>query len=359
MVAVSEFLDRDRFRPYVIAEIGVNHFDIADERGITPLAAARTMIDEAADAGADAVKFQSYSAERLASENADAYWDTDEESTTSQRELFEAYDSFGSDEFESLAEYTTIKHDVDFLSTPFDLHAVEYLSDLVPTYKIASADLTNEPLLEAVATQEKPVLLSTGASTLSEVARAVEILRDAGGPDLEVCLLHCVLDYPTDPRDANLAMIEHLDKAFPDCAVGYSDHVPPDDGMITLLNAVWHGATIVEKHFTLDKSLPGNDHYHAMDPDGLAQFVVNAEQVETTSGTRCKRPLAVEEDSRKHARRSLVANGDIKAGESIDRDKIRVKRPGTGIAPSMLDIVVGRTARTDINSDDILTWEMI
>ncbi len=147
----------NRTQPYLIAEIGVNYFDIAEQRGISPIAAAKEMVREAATAGVDAVKFQSYSADQLASKNSPAYWDTSEESTESQYELFAQYDDFGEAEFEEIATWTAENHDVDFLSTPFDFHAVEYLEDLVPAYKIASADITNHPLLRQIAQKEKPV----------------------------------------------------------------------------------------------------------------------------------------------------------------------------------------------------------
>ena len=347
-------------KPYLIAEIGVNQFDIAEERGIPPIEAAKKMVTEAVEAGVDAVKFQSYSAESLASENSPAYWDTSEESTESQYELFKKYDDFGAEEFKEIANWTVESHDADFLSTPFDFHAVDYLEDLVPAYKIASADITNHPLLRKVASKGKPVLLSTGASTIGEIDEAVGVIEDeAAEQSPEICLLHCVLQYPTDEENANLGMIEHIADIYPEYTVGYSDHVPPDDSMITLLNSVVHGADIIEKHFTLDKTLEGNDHYHAMDPDDVRRFRENTERLVKTTGGHKKRPIEAEEDSRKHARRSLVAAKDIAEGETITREHIEIKRPGTGIPPKMVNLVVGRVAREEIEADDILFWEMV
>lgn len=350
-------VDVDEVPVLLVAEIGVNHFDIAEQRDIAPLAAAKEMVREAAEAGVGAVKFQSYTAEKLATEDSPAYWDTDEEATTSQFELFERYDDFGADEFGELAAYAN-ERGVEFLSTPFDAGAVEYLDDLVPAFKVASADITNHPLLREIGARGKPVLLSTGASTVGEIADAVDVLRDEGDV-LPIVLLHCVLDYPTDADDANLRMIEHLKRAFPGTLVGYSDHVLPDESMITLVNAYVKGARVIEKHFTLDKELPGNDHYHAMDPADVRTFMRNVELIERTNGLARKEPLPVEMDSRTYARRSLVAIRAIPRGEEITRDMIAIKRPGTGISPTMLDLVVGRTATERIEVDRVIQWDQI
>jgi N-acetylneuraminate synthase len=349
---------KNRRQPYLIAEIGVNYFDIANQKNISDIKAAKKMVAEAATAGVDAVKFQSYSAEQLASENSPAYWDKSEESTESQYELFSQYDDFGEQEFQEIAEWTTENHDVDFLSTPFDFHSVKYLENIVPAYKIASADITNHPLLRCIARQKKPILLSTGASTIGEIDEAVRVIEEEVH-DPEICLLHCILQYPTDPENANLGMIEHLDEAFPEYTAGYSDHVPPDDGMVTLLNSVVNGAEVIEKHFTLDKSLEGNDHYHAMDPKDVRLFRKNIDKLITTTGRSTKRPISAETDSRAYARRSLVAATDINRGEEITREQLAIKRPGTGISPTQLDVVVGRDAQKRISADDILTWDLV
>lgn len=348
----------DQTEPYLIAEIGVNHFDIAEQRDIPPIEAAKKMVAEAAEAGADAVKFQSYTADRLASKHSPAYWDTDEEATESQYELFQQYDEFGAEEFEEIAAWTTAEYDVDFLSTPFDFDAVDYLEELVPAYKVASADITNHPLLRHIARTGKPILLSTGASTIAEIDEAVRVITEEAATS-ELCLLHCILQYPTDPENANLGMIEHLADVYPEHTMGYSDHVPPDDGMVTLLNSVVSGAAVIEKHFTLDKSLEGNDHYHAMDPSDIRTFRRNAERLVETTGRRKKEPISAEADSRTHARRSLVAAMDIPAGDEIQRKHLAIKRPGTGISPRQIDDVLGRTASVDITADDILNWDLL
>lgn len=348
----------DARNPYLIAEIGVNHFDIAEERDITPLDAAKKMVTEAADAGVDAVKFQSYSADSLASKQSPAYWDTEKESTETQYELFDQYDDFGEEEFEKISRWAEKNNDIDFLSTPFDFEAVDYLENLVPAYKIASADITNHPLIRHIARKEKPILLSTGASTIGEIDDAVRVIEEEIS-DPELGLLHCILQYPTDPENANIGMIEHLDRIYPGYTVGYSDHVPPGESMITLLNSVFHGAQVIEKHFTLNKDLEGNDHYHAMNPSDIRRFKQNMAKISETSGISRKRPISVESDSRLHARRSVVAATDIEAGEEITKDHLTVKRPGTGISPALIDIIIGSTPNTEIQQDTIIKFEYI
>jgi N-acetylneuraminate synthase len=358
LMNLDHIKSRDPFEPYLIAEIGVNYFDIAEQREVSPMEAAKIMVEEAAESGVDAVKFQSYSADQLASEDSPAYWDMEEEETESQYELFTQYDDFGADEFEEIAGWTKSNYDVDFLSTPFDRHAVDYLEDLVPAYKIASADITNLPLLRYLAEKGKPILLSTGASTIGEIDEAVRTIEKTS-PDTDLAILHCVLQYPTDVENANLGMIDHLSKVYPEYLTGYSDHVPPDDAMITLLNATVHGARVIEKHFTLDKSLDGNDHYHAMAPGDVRVFRRNAQRMTATTGAPRKEPLPAESDSRRHARRSLIAANAIEQGDRISREDITIKRPGTGIPPALIDVVIGRVAQRSIEPDEILTWESI
>lgn len=343
--------------PYLIAEIGVNHFDIAEKENIGALEAAKKMIKEAKKSGADAVKFQSYKAEKLAAENSPAYWDTDEEETNTQHELFQKYDEFGEKEFRELANYSE-ELEIDFLSTPFHKAAVDYLDDLVPAYKIASADITNLPLLRHIASKEKPIILSTGASNIAEIDQAIRTIKNKN-PNIEVAILHCVLQYPTDEENANLKMIEHLQKAFPNQKTGYSDHVPPDKSMMTLTNSWLKGAKIIEKHFTLDKSLEGNDHYHAMNPEDIKTFRDNISLIQKTNGQRFKSPLDVEQDSRKHARRSLVAKEKIQKGEKLTKDKMAIKRPGTGISPQKMDDIQGIKSTGNIEKGELISWRHI
>jgi sialic acid synthase SpsE/CMP-N-acetylneuraminic acid synthetase len=236
--------------------------------------------------------------------------------------------------------------------------AIINLEDLVPAYKIASADLTNHPLIRHIARKEKPILLSTGASTVGEIDDAVRVIEDEI-TDPRIYLLHCILQYPTDVENANLGMISHLNDLYPEYSVGYSDHVPPDEGMITLLNAEFQGADIIEKHFTLNKELEGNDHYHAMDPSDVRTFKENQNIVSNTTGSSRKQSIAAEADSRTNARRSLVAAKDVKPGTKLTRDHLAIKRPGTGISPTAIDRVTGKKVSQAINEDEIITWEHI
>ncbi len=342
--------------PYLIAEIGVNYYDIAKKENIDLLTAARLMIKEAANAGVDAVKFQTYKASSLASKNSPAYWDTRKEPTQSQYELFKKYDKLDYDDYGQLAEYANSLN-VDFFSTPFDEEAVDVLDKFVPAFKVASADITNKPLIKKIAHKQKPVILSTGAATISEIWEAVSWILEEGND--QISILHCVLSYPTDPGDANLGAIRELNRIFKWFVVGYSDHVPPDPEMEVLTTAFLLGASIIEKHFTLDKTIPGNDHYHAMDPEDIKKFRERIKKLKMIIGYGVKKPLEVEQNSRKYARRSIVAKRKIKKGEIITEDKITVKRPGTGISPVFWGEVIGKKASRDIEEDEILQWNML
>jgi N-acetylneuraminate synthase len=329
--------------PYLIAEVGVNHEN--------DLELAERMIGEVARAGGQAVKFQTYKAAKLASRESAAYWDRSKEPAASQFELFQRYDRFGRREYEALARCCD-KAGVDFLSTPFDTECVGWLAELVPAFKIASADLTHLPLLEAVAATGKPVVLSTGASTLEETRAAVRFLERAGSG--EVAILHCVLSYPTAPADANLAVISALRAAFPDHVVGYSDHVPPDPRMRVLAAAYVLGARVIEKHYTFDKRRPGNDHYHAMDEADLRAAVNEFAALRELLGRGEKRVLEAEQAARLHARRSLVAARDLPAGHVLAAGDLEIKRPGTGIPPQELPGVIGRALARAVRADQVL-----
>jgi sialic acid synthase SpsE len=332
--------------PYVIAEIGVNHEGSLER--------ALELIDLAKAGGADAAKFQTYKAERLASAASPAYWDTTKEPTLSQRALFAKYDRFGEPEYRRLAAHCAEK-EIDFLSTPFDLDAVDMLAPLVPIFKIASADVTNVPLLRRVASWKKPVMLSVGASTLEEAHSAVDLLASSGCP--EVAVLHCILNYPTDYPDANLNMIRDLQRHFPNHVIGYSDHTVPDPAMTVLTTAYLKGARILEKHFTHDKTLPGNDHYHAMDVDDLRRYCKQIALIASIEGSEVKGALANEDAARRNARRSIVLQRPVAKGAALSADDLTCKRPGTGISPSLWDEIVGRRAAQDLPEDHILGWD--
>jgi len=334
-------------RPYIIAEIGVNHEGSLD--------LAKRLIELAKEGGADGAKFQSYKADTLASKHSPAYWDTSKESTRSQHELFQKYDNFEPADYAALAEHAK-RCGIDFLSTPFDDAAVDYLQPLVPFYKIASADITNTPLLRRVARTGKPVVLSTGASNMDEIRWSVRTLHDAGATD--VVLLHCILNYPCENHNAHVRMITGLAEAFPDYLIGYSDHTVPDPDMTALAVAYSLGAVVLEKHFTHDKTLPGNDHYHAMDVHDLRRFVGRMGTIADILGeTEAKSPIATEEISRLNARRSIVLARAVRAGQALTEADLTYKRPGTGVGPQDWDRVIGMTVNKDLDDDHVLTWD--
>lgn len=343
-------------KPYLIAEIGVNFYDTAKVMNIPLLEAAKLYIDEAWKAGIDCVKFQSYKADTIVSKNSPAYWDTTKEPTKTQYELFLKHDSFGREEYSELSKHAHAKG-MDFTSTPFDYESADYLDEMVDFYKISSSDLTNLPFINHIGKKGKPVYMSVGAAYISEVDQAVRTLKEAGCE--EIVLLHCVLSYPTVPEDANLRVIETLKKIFPDVRVGFSDHVAPDDSMMTLATAYLLGAEVLEKHFTLDKTLLGNDHYHAGDPEDFKKAIRNFEWINTVLGSEEKTVLSCEQTPRREARRSLVLTRDIKKGEIIRYEDIMAKRPGTGISPQYTDIIIGKSVKMDLKEDTILTWDML
>ena len=343
----KRYIDTDNpfEKPYLIAEAGVNHEGSMEK--------AKLMIEQAAHSGADAIKFQSYKAEKLASKYSPSYWDTSKEPIRSQYELFKKYDKFWKKEYEELASYAET-FNIDFLSTPFDFESADFLEPLMPAYKIASSDITNLPFLRYIARKGKPIILSTGASTVSEIWRAIEVIREEGND--QIVLLHCVLNYPTAIKNANLAMIADMKRKFPDFVIGYSDHTLPDKIEEVLITAWLIGAQVIEKHFTFDKTLQGNDHYHSMDADDLEKLVKKIELIRKILGKREKHYLDSEIVARRNARRSLVAARYIPKGKVIEKDDIAIKRPGTGVPPDLYDVVVGSIASRNIEEDEILRF---
>lgn len=333
-------------KPFIIAEAGVNH------EGSMEL--AKRLIDEAAEGGAHAIKFQSYKAERLASKNSPYYWDITKEPTRSQYELFKKYDKFWKKEYEELKKYCD-KTGIEFMSTPFDIESANFLNDLMNVFKISSSDITNLPFIEYQCQFKKPIILSTGASYLWEIQEAVDIIEKHGNP---LILMHCVLNYPTPNKNANLGMIWGLKQHFPNHIIGYSDHTLPQN-MEVIHTAVLLGAAVIEKHFTYDKTLTGNDHYHAMDKEDLKLFWKKWEYTEELLGSFKVTALPDEEPARKNARRSLVASKDIPRGKVIEPSDITWKRPAYGISPKFYNEVIGRKTTQEIKEDEILQWNML
>lgn len=330
---------------FVIAEAGVNH-DGDLER-------ASRLVEVAAVSGADAVKFQTFSAERLALRGAPKapYQVQDALLKESQFEMLRRLE-LTEDAHRRLMELAQ-QRGIVFLSSPFDEASADLLDALgVAAFKIPSGELTNLEFLNHVARKGKPLLISTGMATLEEVMAAVRTVRDGGNERL--VLLHCVSAYPADPADANLRVMTTLEKSF-GVPVGFSDHTR---GVAVALAAVALGACVLEKHVTLDRTLPGPDHRASLEPGELLELVRQIRVVESALGDGCKRPSGSEEAIAAVARKSLVAARTIRSGSVLTEELIAVKRPGTGLPPSMRAQVLGRQALRDIPEGTVLTLEM-
>jgi N-acetylneuraminate synthase len=328
----------------VIAEAGVNHDGDVDR--------ARRLVDVAAEAGADAVKFQTFRADRVASASAPKaeYQLRETPAAETQHAMLRRLEL-------SREAHDVLKRQCDdrklvFLSTPFDEDSVDFLDQLgVPAFKVASGEVTNTPLLARVARTGKPIILSTGMAYLAEVQDAVAVLRASGNDALIV--LHCVSDYPADPADANLRAMATMREAL-GVPVGYSDHTT---GLETALAAVALGACVIEKHFTLDRSLPGPDHRASLDPAGLRGLVEGIRIVERALGDGRKEPVAAEMGHRSGVRRSVAARVDLAAGTVLTEPMLEALRPATGIAPAELPRLVGRTVKRPVGRGELLSWD--
>lgn len=341
---------------YIIAEIGVNYYDLAKKYDVSLVEAAKIMIAEAHSAGADAVKFQTYKADTLAVKNSPYYWDFDAVPIRTQYDLFKNYEFLTREDYVSIKEWCD-RLGITFLSTPFDLESTDYLYDLMPMYKISSSDLNNLPFVKYISEKKKPIILSVGASDLSEIKRSVECIKSVN--NCQLTLLHCVLEYPTPDYDANLGRIKSLQKEFPNEIIGYSDHTKPTDHMKIVKMAYLLGARVIEKHFTIDKTIQGkNDHFHSMDSNDLRELIAGLDEINTILGDEKLGVLASEKTARENARRSLVSTRMIKRGEVITYEMLTAKRPGTGISPSDYDALISKRAKTDIDKDTTLKWDM-
>lgn len=328
---------------FVIAEAGVNHNGDA--------ALARRLIDVAADAGADAVKFQTWKTELLVHRSAPKaqYQKNAVGGDGGQSEMVKALE-LSQDVFRELAGHAQ-RRGILFLSTAFDADSLEFLVGLgVPALKVPSGEIDNPLLLRPVARTGLPVILSTGMATLGEVSDAVDLLRRNGAGPLAV--LQCTSNYPADPADANLRAIPALAAAL-GIPAGYSDHTP---GCETALAARALGACIFEKHFTLDKALPGPDHRASATPEELAAYIAGLRTVERALGDGVKRPSAAEEDVKRVARRSLYLARDVAMGERLTGDAVLALRPEGGIRPMLVDLVVGRPAARPLEAGHRLDW---
>lgn len=333
---------------FIIAEVGSNH----DQK----LSQAFQLIDIAKEAGADAVKFQSFSADKYYSRQTPIAQYLKRfkliKPGESIRDLIERI-QMPREWHQSLAQYCR-KTNIIFLSTSFDLEVVDELERVgVPAYKIASFEITHLPLLECVAAKGKPIILSTGMADLADIELALNTIYKSG--NRSVILLHCVVGYPPKYRDLNLRAIKTMQQAF-QLPIGFSDHTL---GTISAVAAVSLGACMIEKHFTLSRKFFGPDHPFALEPGELRIMIKAIRDTEKSLGSGIKKRSASEEELYRLGRRSLIANCDILKGTRITQQMLGVKRPGYGIHPKMINIVVGRIARADIRADDVLTWEKI
>jgi len=327
----------------VIAEAGVNHNG--------QLKLAKQLVAAAAAAGADLIKFQSFAAGSLVAQGAPKarYQEVTTGSTEGQYEMVKRLELSRADHEELLAECR--RHGIDFFSTAFDAENFDMLTGLgLGMVKIASGEITNLPLLRYMTRLRKPVLLSTGMARLGEIEDAIEVVEAAGTPRDLITLLHCTTEYPAPPAEVNLRAMVAMKHAF-GVQVGYSDHTR---GIEMPIAAVALGARVIEKHFTLDHSLPGPDHQASLEPDDLAAMVSAIRNVEQALGDGIKRPTASEIRNRSVARKSLVAARPIAAGEVFTAENVGAKRPGTGISPMRWDEVMGRTAPRAFAADELI-----
>ena len=331
-------------RTSIVAEAGVNH------NGSIELAVQ--MVDVAAEAGADVIKFQTFKAEEVVSRHTPKA-DYQKSTTGNSETHLEMAQKLELDDAAHRALYERCQERaIEFLSSPFDLRSLHFLAgDLgVSRIKVASGEITNLPYLRHVGRYAMPVILSTGMATLGEIEGALAVLEQAGTPRKRITVLHCNTEYPTPMSDVNLRAMLTIGEAF-GVAVGYSDHTL---GIEVPIAAAALGATVIEKHFTLDRTLPGPDHNASLEPDELKSMVAAVRRIEQALGDGVKRPSVSEEKNILIVRRSLVAACDIRVGELFSETNLAVKRPGTGLSPMRWDEVMGREAPRDFAADELI-----
>jgi len=327
----------------IIAEAGVNHNG--------DLALAKQLIDVAADAGADLVKFQTFSADRLATRQAKKadYQCVTTESAETQHQMLSRLELSAKMHHELIAYCAT--RNIGFFSTGFDIESVDFLISLgINHFKIPSGEITNLPYLRHIGQFGKSVILSTGMSILGDIEAAIDVLEQAGTTRSLITVLHCTTEYPAPMAEVNLRTMQSMQEAF-GVAVGYSDHTA---GIEVAIAAVALGAIVIEKHFTLDKNLPGPDHKASLEPDELKAMVLAIRNIEIALGDGIKRLTPSEARNKSVVRKSLVASKAIKAGEILSAENIATKRPGTGISPMTWDAVMGRKAVRDFAEDELI-----
>lgn len=336
-------MNTDTNRVLIIAEAGVNHNG--------DIEIAKKLIDAAKESGADFVKFQTAKLESLVSRSAPMaeYQKQNMQTDKSQKEMLKDL-LLPFDSFLALARYCEIRG-IAFLSTPFDIDSIHFLDNLVEIWKIPSGEITNYPYLREIGRTGKPVILSTGMCELEEVKAAVRVLKDHGS--CRITLLHCNTEYPTPMQDVNLRAMQTL-REETGLPVGYSDHT---QGIEVPIAAVAMGAVVIEKHFTLDRNMKGPDHKASLEPEELCAMVQAVRNIESALGDGIKRPSPSERKNRDVARKSIVANRDIRKGEVFTEDNLTTKRPGSGISPMRWNDVVGLTADRDYEQDEMICVE--
>lgn len=326
---------------FIIAEAGVNH------NGSLEL--AKKLVDAAKDAGADCVKFQTFVSKNIVSKNAvkAEYQKQQTEPEESQQDMLKKLElSF--DEFVELNEYCKSKS-IEFMSTAFDFDSIDFLDGLeMGTWKIPSGDITNLPYLIKIAKLNKPVILSTGMSTMVDIRSAIKALKENGATELTV--LHCTTEYPTPFEDVNLRAMNTIKEEF-GVKVGYSDHTK---GIEVPIAAVALGATVIEKHFTLDRNMEGPDHKASLEPNELKAMVDSIRHIELALGNGMKQPAESEKKNMAVARKSIIASKDIKAGDIFTEENLTVKRPGDGISPMRWFDIIGKPAPRDFEEDELI-----
>jgi sialic acid synthase SpsE/CMP-N-acetylneuraminic acid synthetase len=331
---------------FIIAEAACNHMCQTE--------LAKKMIDLAIEAEANAVKFQTYKAERLVRKEANTYWAG---KRISQLDYYRRLDKFRKDDYAVLFDYAQKKGIIAF-STPFDVENASMLNSLgMPLFKIASCDLPDKRLLRRIASFNKPIILSTGGSTPEEIDEAIFTIYEAG--NYQLILLACTLSYPTKNEDANFLRIQGLKERYPGMIIGLSDHTEPDENMIIPSIGVALGARVIEKHYTLDRSMTGSGHFFSVNPNDLKKMVSNIRLTEKIMGKTKLGVLGAEEEARANARRSIVAKIPIEKGEIITTEMLAMKRPANGLPASMIDLVIGKRAKQDIEVDQSIILEMI
>jgi len=329
---------------FIIAEAGVNHNGSIDT--------AFKLIDAAKNAGVDAVKFQTFSTKSTISKNAQKadYQKEATGNTENQFEMIKKLELTGEDHLK-LIEYCK-KKGIEFLSTPFDIESIRLLEELgITLYKIPSGEITNLPYIREIAKCNKPIIMSTGMSSLSEIEQALDILVENGISRNNVTILHCNTEYPTSMRDVNLKAMNTIKNSFPGVKVGYSDHTL---GFEVPIAATALGATILEKHFTLSRTMAGPDHRASLEPNELKDMVNAIRNIEIAMGSGIKKPSASELKNKPIARKSIVAKFKIKQGDVFTIENLAIKRPGNGISPMRWDETLGRKAIRDFEKDELI-----